>query len=54
MRLKNTSPLGLLDLPLIGRVLEPGEVFEVADDLAAALLDQPDNFKAAPATKEKK
>lgn len=54
MRLKNTSPLGLLDLPLIGRVLEPGEVFEVPDDLGAALLDQPDNFKAAPATKEKK
>ncbi|HQV83795.1 MAG TPA: hypothetical protein PLX57_11880 [Ornithinibacter sp.] len=53
MRLKNISPLGHLDLPLIGRVLEPGEVFEVPDDAGAALLDQPSNYAKAPATKEK-
>ena len=54
MRLKNVSPLGHLELPLIGRVLAPGEVFEVDDDAGAALLDQPGNFEAAPPTKETK
>lgn len=54
MRLKNISPLGHLDLPLIGRVLEPGEVFEVPDDIGAALLDQPGNFAAVATPKEKK
>jgi hypothetical protein len=45
MRLRNTNPLGQVDLPLIGRqgeplgeegvgCLEPGEVFEVDDALA--------------------
>ena len=34
MKLRNVSPLGHLDLPLIGRVLDPGEVFDVDDALA--------------------
>lgn len=34
MKLRNISPLGELDLPLVGRVLAPGEIFDVDDDLA--------------------
>lgn len=32
--LKNTNPLGAVELPLIGRVLEAGEEFEVTDEQA--------------------
>lgn len=53
MKLRNVSPLGHLDFPLIGRVLEPGEEFDVDDKIGAALLDQPGNFEAVKATKEK-
>ena len=34
MQLKNTNPLGAIHLPLIGRDLEAGEVFEVSDEQA--------------------
>lgn len=34
MKLRNISPLGELDLPLIGQVLAPGEVFDVDEALA--------------------
>lgn len=47
MRLRNISPLGQIDLPLIGRALEPGEVFEVDDAAGARLLEQPDNYEPA-------
>lgn len=40
--IKNVSTAGALDLPLIGRVVEAGEVFEVTPDQLAALKDQPD------------
>ena len=53
MKLRNVSPLGALDFPLIGRVLEPGEVFEVDDETGKALLDQAGNFEAAPKEKTK-
>ena len=43
-KLRNTNPLGEVDLPLIGRTLAPGEEFEVDDDTAAALLAQAGNF----------
>ena len=52
MKLRNTSPLGHLDFPLLGRVLAPGEVFDVDDDTGAALLEQAGNFEAVT-TKEK-
>lgn len=45
MKLRNVSPLGHLDLPLIGRVLEPGEEFEVDDDTGKALLEQVGNYE---------
>lgn len=43
--LKNTNPLGAVDLPLIGRTLEPGEEFEVDEDTAAHLLEQVGNYE---------
>ncbi|MHA7275365.1 hypothetical protein ACX80O_02360 [Arthrobacter sp. Hz1] len=42
--LRNKSPLGAIDLPLIGRTLEACEKFEVSEDLAKQLLEQPDVF----------
>jgi len=49
----NTNPLGEVDLPLIGRSLARGEVFDVTDEQAAALLEQVDNYALAPATSKK-
>jgi hypothetical protein len=43
-KLRNTNPLGAVDLPLIGRALEPGEEFEVTDDQAGELLKQVGNY----------
>ena len=56
VQLRNTNPVGAVDLPLIGRTLEAGEVFDIADDLGAALLEQLGNYetvKAAPVAAEK-
>lgn len=49
----NTNPLGEVDLPLIGRSLARGEVFDVTDEQAAGLLEQVDNYALAPATSKK-
>lgn len=53
MKLRNINPLGEVELPLIGRTLAAGEVFDVSDEDGAALLDQPSNYERATATKEK-
>jgi hypothetical protein len=45
MKIKNVSPLGDLDLPLIGRVVAHGEVFEVSDGEAESLVGQPTNWQ---------
>lgn len=45
MQLRNTNPLGAVDLPLIGRVLEPGETFEIDDERGNALLEQVGNYE---------
>jgi hypothetical protein len=56
MQLRNTNPLGAVDLPLIGRqgepfgeegvgCLEPGEVFEIDDERGNALLEQAGNYE---------
>lgn len=55
MKLRNTNPLGQVDVPLLGRqgepfgqpgsgCLEPGEEFDVTEDQARALLPQEGNF----------
>ena len=46
-KLKNTSPLGALDVPLLRRVVEADEVFDVSDDQARVLLLQHDNYQPA-------
>lgn len=48
-KFKNVSPLGALDIPALGQIVEAGEVFEVPDDLVAALADQTENFEAVRA-----
>lgn len=42
MKVRNVSPLG--DVEVLGRIVAAGDVFEVSDEQAAALLAQPDNF----------
>lgn len=44
--LRNTNPLGEIDLPLIGKTLAPGETFDVPADIAASLLDQVGNYES--------
>ncbi len=44
-KIKNVSPFGDLDVPLLGRVVEQGSITEVTDAQAEILLQQPDNFK---------
>jgi hypothetical protein len=34
VRLKNVNPLGVVEVPLLGRTLQPGEVFEVDEETA--------------------
>ena len=55
MKLRNTNPLGRVDVPILRRegdvsgegvgCLEPGEVFEVDDELGAHLLEQVGNYE---------
>ena len=49
IKVKNVSPFGHLDVPLLGRVVEAGEVFEAHEEHAAILLAQP--FHYAPGDK---
>lgn len=39
-QIRNDSPLGDLDVPLLRRVVERGEVVDVSDEHAAILLQQ--------------
>jgi hypothetical protein len=50
--IRNVSPLGDLDVPLLGRILAAGEEVDVPKETAALLLAQPDNFQpVTPAAK---
>lgn len=44
MLITNDSPLGDLDIPLLGRIVEAGETVEVTDEQAAILLAQHNIF----------
>lgn len=44
-KFKNVSPLGALDLPLIGRVVERGEVIDLTAAQAKHLRGQTDTWK---------
>jgi hypothetical protein len=56
VKIRNINPLGRVDVPILRRegdvdgegrgCLEAGEVVEVPDDVAAALLEQTANFEA--------
>lgn len=58
MKLRNTNPLGAVDLPLIGQTLQAGEEFDVPDKVGKALLEQTGNYEevkaSAAAKKESK
>lgn len=43
--IKNVSPLGELDVPLLGRFLKAGEEIEVSDEVAERLLPQAENYQ---------
>lgn len=47
MRIKNISPQGELDVPLLGRILDAGETADVTAEQGLALLAQPANFEPA-------
>jgi hypothetical protein len=45
MKFRNVNPLGAVEVPILGRVLEAGEEFEATGDVAEALLAQPYNYE---------
>lgn len=45
MKFRNVSSLGDLELPLLGRVVKAGEVFEVPASVGELLAVQPDVFQ---------
>lgn len=49
-RFKNISSQGHLELPLIGRVVEVGEEFDVTPDQAKLLAEQPDVWERVPSS----
>lgn len=46
MLIRNVSPLGALEIPALGRVVEADELFDVPDELGAQLIQQVENFTA--------
>lgn len=46
-KIKNVSPLGDLIVPSLGLEVKAGAIVDVAEDAAASLLAQPDNWAAA-------
>ena len=51
-KFKNVSPLGALELPLVGRVVEAGEVVDVPADRAVFLAGQVETWEPADAEAE--
>lgn len=51
MKIRNVSPQGDLDVPLLGRIVAKGEVFDVPAEHAELLLAQPYHYKKAAAPK---
>lgn len=46
-KIRNVSPYGDLDVPLLGVVVPAGGVVDVTDENALILLDQPENWVPA-------
>lgn len=53
-KLKNVSPYGDLDIPLLGRVVAAGEVFEVTTEQAKHLKGQDENFQPVTTKKDER
>jgi hypothetical protein len=51
MKFKNVSPLGDLEVPVLGRVVKAGEVFEVPADLGESFAAQSDVWEPVTAKK---
>ena len=51
MLLKNVSPLGALYFPLLGRVIDAGEEFEVPDEVGERLAEQGDVWQPVATAK---
>ncbi|MFE4469552.1 hypothetical protein ACFRFH_12125 [Leifsonia sp. NPDC056824] len=54
MKVRNVSPFGDLELPLLNRIVEAGEVFEVPDEHGESLIQQSANFQKVPANTKTK
>lgn len=52
-QLIHRSPIGALEIPTVLGVVEPGEPFDVDDDIADSLLEQTDLYQLAPTKKGK-
>lgn len=50
----NVSPLGALEVPELRRTVEPGEEFEISDDLLEAFEGQTENFERVLTDDERK
>jgi hypothetical protein len=50
-KFQNVSPIGALDIPALGRVVEAGEKFDVPDDLVEYFESQPANFVEVTASR---
>lgn len=51
-KFRNVSPLGALDVPALGRVIEADEEFEVRPEVAELIAAQAENFEpVSPAAK---
>ncbi|MGZ0067860.1 hypothetical protein [Microbacterium arborescens] len=49
---RNVSPLGALEVPALGRVIDAGEEFEVRPEIAELIAGQVENFEpVSPAAK---
>lgn len=46
-KLRHINPYGACDVPLLGRVLGPGEEFDATDEQAQILLAQVGNYEPA-------
>lgn len=53
-KIRNVSPYGDLDVPLLGRVVAAGEEVEVSAEQAKLLLAQETNWQPVKADAEKK
>lgn len=53
-KFKNVSPSGALVVPVLGRTIEPDEVFEVSDEIAEAFAGQASVFEPVLTSAEKK